>query len=257
MSTRSVGPPFEVFRTPYYRQTSPQRPLKRKFDSLVSPTPTRVPLGYPSPPMSGPPSPLPPPSEDPVHSSAETHVASQPAFAPAPTSFRSTAPHLQPWTTSERTSFAAPSLGPAASQPSELGTLQTSQSFATASLPPVYGTVATGSSASRTGRKSKAHVASACVNCKRAHLSCDVQRPCGRCVASGKQVSEVPASKSSDGHSSSAHRIPVSTSSTRNAVVHVCVRIPKSMPSKLHRGKGLALPSMFQPKHLRLDLSQE
>ncbi|KAF2739963.1 hypothetical protein EJ04DRAFT_261451 [Polyplosphaeria fusca] len=36
-------------------------------------------------------------------------------------------------------------------------------------------------------RRTKAHVASACVNCKRAHLSCDVQRPCGRCVASGKQ----------------------------------------------------------------------
>lgn len=37
-------------------------------------------------------------------------------------------------------------------------------------------------------RKSKAHVASACVNCKRAHLSCDVNRPCARCIASGKQV---------------------------------------------------------------------
>lgn len=39
-------------------------------------------------------------------------------------------------------------------------------------------------------RRTKAHVASACVNCKKAHLSCDVQRPCGRCVASGKQVSD-------------------------------------------------------------------
>lgn len=38
-------------------------------------------------------------------------------------------------------------------------------------------------------RRTKAHVASACINCKKAHLSCDVQRPCGRCVASGKQVS--------------------------------------------------------------------
>jgi hypothetical protein len=38
-------------------------------------------------------------------------------------------------------------------------------------------------------RRTKAHVASACVNCKKAHLSCDIQRPCGRCVASGKQVS--------------------------------------------------------------------
>lgn len=40
-------------------------------------------------------------------------------------------------------------------------------------------------------RRTKAHVASACVNCKKAHLSCDVQRPCGRCVASGKQVSDL------------------------------------------------------------------
>lgn len=41
---------------------------------------------------------------------------------------------------------------------------------------------------SRGGRKAKAHVASACINCKRAHLSCDISRPCARCIASGKQV---------------------------------------------------------------------
>ena len=40
----------------------------------------------------------------------------------------------------------------------------------------------------RQTRRTKAHVASACMNCKRAHLSCDVQRPCTRCVATGKQV---------------------------------------------------------------------
>jgi hypothetical protein len=45
---------------------------------------------------------------------------------------------------------------------------------------------------SKPARRTKAHVASACVNCKKAHLSCDVQRPCGRCVASGKQVSALP-----------------------------------------------------------------
>ncbi|KAK5112614.1 hypothetical protein LTR62_003929 [Meristemomyces frigidus] len=39
----------------------------------------------------------------------------------------------------------------------------------------------------RGGRRAKTHVASACINCKRAHLSCDVQRPCSRCVSSGKQ----------------------------------------------------------------------
>jgi hypothetical protein len=51
----------------------------------------------------------------------------------------------------------------------------------------------------KTGRKSKAHVASACFNCKRAHLSCDDQRPCARCVASGKQVSiDLPFTYSND-----------------------------------------------------------
>lgn len=40
----------------------------------------------------------------------------------------------------------------------------------------------------RTSRRTKAHVAKACQNCKKAHLSCDTARPCARCVASGKQV---------------------------------------------------------------------
>ncbi|KAI7857168.1 hypothetical protein BDC45DRAFT_501845 [Circinella umbellata] len=32
----------------------------------------------------------------------------------------------------------------------------------------------------------KSHVPSACVNCKKAHLACDVSRPCKRCVSAGK-----------------------------------------------------------------------
>ncbi|TKY86507.1 hypothetical protein EX895_004656 [Sporisorium graminicola] len=41
--------------------------------------------------------------------------------------------------------------------------------------------------ASPAGRKPvKAHVPSACLNCKRAHLACDVGRPCRRCVNLGK-----------------------------------------------------------------------
>lgn len=47
----------------------------------------------------------------------------------------------------------------------------------------------------RTTRRTKAHVAKACQNCKKAHLSCDEARPCARCVASGKQVG-FPPSKS-------------------------------------------------------------
>ena len=41
----------------------------------------------------------------------------------------------------------------------------------------------------RATRKVKAHVASACVNCKKKHLRCDAERPCQRCVQSGKEVS--------------------------------------------------------------------
>ena len=37
-------------------------------------------------------------------------------------------------------------------------------------------------------RKTKAHVASACVNCKKKHLRCDNARPCRRCIQSGKEV---------------------------------------------------------------------
>lgn len=38
-------------------------------------------------------------------------------------------------------------------------------------------------------RRAKAHVPSACVNCKRKHLACETRRPCNRCLQSGKEVS--------------------------------------------------------------------
>ncbi|KAJ1664758.1 hypothetical protein IW140_002966 [Coemansia sp. RSA 1813] len=38
----------------------------------------------------------------------------------------------------------------------------------------------------RSGRGAKPHVPSACTNCKKAHLACDLQRPCRRCVKSDK-----------------------------------------------------------------------
>ncbi|KAG2224560.1 hypothetical protein INT45_004405 [Circinella minor] len=36
-------------------------------------------------------------------------------------------------------------------------------------------------------RPSKSHVPAACVNCQKAHLACDVARPCKRCVQSGRE----------------------------------------------------------------------
>ncbi|KAL8296014.1 hypothetical protein RB600_001481 [Gaeumannomyces tritici] len=41
----------------------------------------------------------------------------------------------------------------------------------------------------KTQRKAKGHVASACVPCKKAHLRCDAQRPCSRCISNGKEDS--------------------------------------------------------------------
>lgn len=50
---------------------------------------------------------------------------------------------------------------------------------------------ATASTSPKSGRRSKAHVASACVNCKRKHLRCDNARPCQRCIQSDKEVSNL------------------------------------------------------------------
>ncbi|EFY93417.1 C6 zinc finger domain-containing protein [Metarhizium acridum CQMa 102] len=44
-------------------------------------------------------------------------------------------------------------------------------------------------SSPKSQRKTKGHVASACVPCKRAHLRCDAQRPCSRCMSNGKEDS--------------------------------------------------------------------
>ncbi|KAI8079893.1 ribose 5-phosphate isomerase A-domain-containing protein [Halteromyces radiatus] len=38
-------------------------------------------------------------------------------------------------------------------------------------------------------RQLKPHVKTACINCKKAHLACDLSRPCKRCVSSGKSES--------------------------------------------------------------------
>lgn len=102
-------------------------------------------------------------------------------------------PELRPSTAAE----------PGQAQPSsQMGPFGYAPFGATSSLSPGYGgpTLALQQPASlasqvplrntKTARRNKAHVASACVNCKRAHLSCDVQRPCTRCVTSGKEVGD-------------------------------------------------------------------
>ncbi|KAH9810479.1 GAL4-like Zn(II)2Cys6 (or C6 zinc) binuclear cluster DNA-binding domain [Teratosphaeria destructans] len=177
------------------------RGQKRKHDTLLD-TRGQHWLAYPSPPMSVPPSPAP---SSAVDLPAITTIASEPAGSVASRA-----------TTFHPTTAFSPAAAQPASLPSILSNLQapghatgnvlstpgpqnvtaatqrTPAVFATpqlASLPQHGHSVPTtaGPSASRGSRRSKAHVASACINCKRAHLSCDVQRPCTRCVAAGKQ----------------------------------------------------------------------
>ncbi|EXJ94331.1 hypothetical protein A1O1_02725 [Capronia coronata CBS 617.96] len=64
---------------------------------------------------------------------------------------------------------------------------QSSSSLPTASISGPDPRYALASISPRSARKPKAHVASACINCKKKHLRCDNNRPCRRCIASGKE----------------------------------------------------------------------
>jgi hypothetical protein len=150
--------------------------LRRKSAHLWDTTQGSI-AGYPSPPMSSPPSPKRRPSD----------------FTLPSTPARS----LQQ-TTSPSASFGlvkpdVPAYHPPASFATGLGSASfvsgASPYVSTQYVPPP---VAHHRTPSHDARKAKTHVASACVNCKRAHLSCDVQRPCARCTTSGKQVSLLP-----------------------------------------------------------------
>ena len=176
-----------------------RHPEGRRFDYLNSlkhslkPTVHAVKIreySYPSPPMSNPSSPPQTPIHTPVSlatdpSPCSTDIA--PSISPMPSLAISlptatpafTFPHpghapvLPPFPTTERQYLFPANFRVQQAPGSQLGLTRS---------------IDDGPSTSQGARKSKAHVASACVNCKRAHLSCDVNRPCGRCVATGKQV---------------------------------------------------------------------
>lgn len=157
--------------------------------------------GLPSPPMSSPPS----PTRQLPNVSSLTTAADETRFHPTTSASlpsNTSASHFEAPISVPSTSgppqSVAPEFAPATPlHPSPLPTASSEShyggigSLGYGSLQ--YSTtapVAAGPSSARGGRKSKTHVASACINCKRAHLSCDIQRPCARCVASGKQVCE-------------------------------------------------------------------
>ncbi|KAF7593088.1 hypothetical protein BBP40_012033 [Aspergillus hancockii] len=76
--------------------------------------------------------------------------------------------------------------------PPPLGGPVTSQPSVPTFSQPTFGTSPPGAAgralSQKPTRRTKAHVASACVNCKKKHLGCDPARPCRRCVLSGKEA---------------------------------------------------------------------
>lgn len=191
--TFAEHPPPDALCSLRIRPVQRKPASKRKEDRAVL-------SGYPSPPMSSPPSPTrQSPDVSTLITSSEpyTQASTTTVGIPATTS----APSFNPPTAVPST-FAPPGyVTTSYSQPP--GPPQ-AEAASVSSAGAVYGSSgygsiqyatpaqpALGSSSVRGGRKSKTHVASACINCKRAHLSCDVQRPCARCVAAGKQVSDL------------------------------------------------------------------
>ncbi|OJD38699.1 c6 zinc finger domain containing protein [Diplodia corticola] len=113
----------------------------------------------------------------------------------------------------------------------------------------------------KTARRNKAHVASACVNCKKAHLSCDVQRPCTRCVTSGKETScydvqhkkrgrprlrDVQESRPPPGHELAEHSTSASESPVPGLAPHVGVRPDSSRPLRATRRSFGVPPATFR-----------
>jgi hypothetical protein len=220
---------FRQFRSDLTRRLSSGRPRQYPADWWAAP--------YPSPPMSNPPSP------------PKTQSTSLPAITTQPQLLTSTSSQAGNLAEVSRTFANSASLVQSEPSPTHTNdgslhphstsapstTLSTyaAQLYSHVTGPPSNEPESVGSAAPllRGSRRSKTHVASACINCKRAHLSCDVQRPCARCVASGKQVS-CACNVTANETYLTRRRTPASTFSTRSVVGHVFAKISISRLNK-------------------------
>ena len=190
--------------SPFTHQQSGQRtfwrPSKPKLNSLLQHKYQEA-FGYPSPPMSSPPSP--PRLRQELTSNTSSEPTTSVVATPSIHSF------LGLPTTLPGIHFAPLPPPPPQYPPGFQGQISGPPFIAVVAgafnlggvagvSPVVVGTPSVaGTGPARPGRKSRGHVASACINCKKAHLSCDVQRPCSRCVSSGKQVRSDPLNEHS------------------------------------------------------------
>ena len=248
MSDERVYAPATFLKQRRNDSSLPQGSLKRKFGASL-PLSRVGETSYPSPPMSSPPSPPGPPPEYSRGTRSEAGTLGPPSTIPA-VSFVPGLPVTGPPTQFARPPpppplgyipYTPPLLGQPTGPPgapfSVAGIAQGRSTFASGPSIPALAEGSSGgaTSSTRTGRKSKAHVASACINCKRAHLSCDVQRPCARCVASGKHVSLCHRLITAVRETNCDDRIRASMYSTRNVAVRDYERRAISKSSKCYR----------------------
>ena len=169
------------------------------IDHLTLPKPTAVPAwaSLPTPPMSGSPPPD-PPAEPPQIAGRRrkrsltppTTVTTAATLAPTtPLDISASRPAAQS-RGGETIGVLGSHPGPyALNYPPPPGSYQAASGVLSSSVGAVESRFTLSPLSPRATRKPKAHVASACVNCKKKHLRCDNSRPCRRCVQSGKEVS--------------------------------------------------------------------
>jgi hypothetical protein len=90
-------------------------------------------------------------------------------------------------------------------------------------------------------RRTKAHVASACVNCKKKHLGCDPARPCRRCLLSGKEATCVDVTHKKRGRpplKAEDASLRTYTSQAENAVTSGEQQPPLARRTHTHRSTG-------------------
>jgi hypothetical protein len=200
-STRFSGlPSFDSSFGKHRSRLYPQKFALELSLSKTTPAPDWAPL--PSPPMSGSPSPENPPeqpqvagrrrkrsSTPPIDTTGATAAASQTPTEQDPSRRRTTQQTEAPELATTAVAVTAPGY-PSSYLPAQSFGYSPSGPSIISSAPTTLETqLGSGDVAPRTSRKTKAHVASACVNCKKKHLRCDNARPCRRCVQSGKEVS--------------------------------------------------------------------
>ena len=167
---------------------------------LTLPKPIAVPVwaSLPTPPMSG--SPPPEPPSDPPQIAGRRRKRSE--TPPTNTALQTTSPETQVGASTGGAIVraragqlggdvllqAAPYSTSYPPQPPQGSYGAGSSSMGAITASPFETRFPAGPVSPRTTRKTKAHVASACVNCKKKHLRCDNARPCHRCTQSGKEV---------------------------------------------------------------------